>query len=175
MIGQQRVLDLPLVHRTDAHVGGRLLPRELLQHIDQHISNEVLAGGDPDLLWAGVDLERAAQLVGSFQERERVRQEASACLRENRQSARPTDLSIQLDTYLRFEREQSIAQPLLSDRQDAGRGPELTMARYLDERGDLVGTKVGDGLGHTTIKVITPTINNYIRRERPHYDDLKGG
>ncbi len=87
---------------------GGLLLRELLQHVDQHVANQVLARRDPDFLLPGLDLERPTQLSGALQKREGVGHEAPSRIREHGRTARAAGLAIELDAELRFEREEPV-------------------------------------------------------------------
>ena len=122
---------------------------------------QVLAGGDPNLLLAGLDLEGPAQLARPLQEGERMREEAPAGVSDERRSARPANLAIELDVELRLEREEPVAQSLLGDAQHGGGGADLAVPGDLHEGSHLVGAEVQQLRGHTTMRVILQTTNNH--------------
>ena len=135
--------------------------REVLQDVNQQVSNQILAGNDPHLLPADVHREGLIHLAGSLEEGERVRKEALTGVGQHRQAAGAANLAIELDAKLRLERQEPVAQPLLGDRQDRRGGADLTVAGDLDECAHLIGADVGKPVTHTTMKMMTSRINNY--------------
>ena len=131
------------------NLGRRLA--ELLQDVDQEISNQILARGDADFLRAGLDVERAAELLRALEEADGVRQETPALVGQHRRSPRPAAFPVQLDAEALLERQEPVSQALFGDSQHRRRRANLPVPRQLDERADLVGAERGK-VGHDTQK-----------------------
>ena len=58
-------------------MNGRRLRAELLQHIDEDVTRQILARNNMNLLSTDVEITYAAQLVGTLEKRESMRQEGS--------------------------------------------------------------------------------------------------
>ena len=113
-----------------------------LQHVDQDIPRQVLAGDHPDLLLPGLHVAGMAQLACAIEEGQGMRQEALPLRRQHRCPARAPRLAVELHAQLGLQRHQAVAYPLLGDGQRIRGGADLPLARQLDEGGDLVGAEV---------------------------------
>ena len=142
----QRLFDLELVHRADAHVNAGRRLAEVFQDVDEQIPDQILAGRDPDFARAALDVERAAELLRALEETDGVWQEAPPLVGEQRRSARPAALAVQLDAEALFEGQQPVSQALFRDAQHRRRRADLPLPRQLDERADLIGAEGGKGM-----------------------------
>src|SRR5262245_18975835 len=86
---------------------------ETADGVDQHIENEVLCGGNIDFVGLGRSGENLAQLPGTVEKGQSVRQELPALLGERLRPALPPALAVKLHAQSALERQQTVAHALL--------------------------------------------------------------
>jgi hypothetical protein len=106
---------------------GSLLPK-LLQHIDEHIPDQILARSYANLARSGIDVKRPAELVRPFQEAEGMGQKTAPLVSQDGRPPRAATLSVQLDTQSVLQSQKAAPKTLLGDAEHLRRGTDLTLS-----------------------------------------------
>jgi hypothetical protein len=112
---------------------------EAADRVNEHIQDQVLRGGNMDLVWLRRPVQTLDKLAGPFEEGESVRQEQTTLFGQRLPAAGTAPLVVEFDIpQALLQGEEAVAQALLGDVQRLGRTAQTTLPRQLDERRYLV-------------------------------------
>src|SRR5262245_15114102 len=136
---EQRLLDLLLgvVAQPDTDVWKGVV--EAADRVNEHIQDQVLRGGDVNLVRLRSPVQTLDKLAGSLEEGEGVRQEQPPLFGQRLPAAGTAPLMVEFDIpQALLQGEEAVAQSLLRDLQRLRRTAQAALPRQLDERRYLV-------------------------------------